>query len=57
MGTSATLGQTVYNDLITNPPLPLDDLMVQACNRELYAMQDDLWWICIPPSDGGITGR
>lgn len=55
MGTSATLRQTIYNYLITEPPLPLD-LIVQAWNRELYAMQDDLWLIHVAPSDGGITG-
>jgi hypothetical protein len=37
MSTLATLGQTVYNDLVTNPPVPLDSI-AQARNRELYYM-------------------
>jgi hypothetical protein len=37
MNTFATLGQTVYNGLVTNPPLPGDSIG-QARNRELYLM-------------------
>jgi hypothetical protein len=37
MNTFATLGQTVYNGLVTNPPLP-GDWIGQARNRELYFM-------------------
>jgi hypothetical protein len=37
MNTFATLGQTVYNDLVTNPTSPGDSI-AQARNRELHFM-------------------
>jgi hypothetical protein len=37
MNTFATLGQTVYNGLVTNPPTPGDSIG-QTRNRELYFM-------------------
>jgi hypothetical protein len=57
IGTFAMLGQMVYNDLISNPPL-LGDLIMQAWNKELCTTckKAMIWWVHVPP-DGGTAGR